>query len=62
MAEELLTTVEAARMLRVGVSTLTRWVRLGQMRAVRLPSGHYRIPREEVEKLLREAQEEGDSG
>jgi excisionase family DNA binding protein len=60
MPDDLLTTNEAARMLRVSRATVTRWVRLGQLRAVRLPSGGIRIPRKEIERLLRQAEEEGE--
>jgi putative resolvase len=48
----MLTTSQAAAMLSVDRATVARWVRLGQLRAVRLPSGRYRIRRTEVEKLL----------
>jgi excisionase family DNA binding protein len=50
---DLLTTAEAAEMLRVSPETVARWVRLGQLEAIRLPSGHIRIRREDVEKLLK---------
>jgi excisionase family DNA binding protein len=45
-------------MLNVSHGAVTRWIRLGQIRYVRLPGGTYRIPREEVDKLLREARGE----
>lgn len=54
MADDLLTSAEVARMLRVSPATVARYVRLGQVRAIRLPSGQIRIRREEVERLLRE--------
>ena len=53
MPDELLTTAEAAQMLRVSQKTIARWVRLSQLEAVRLPSGQLRIRREDVEKLLK---------
>jgi excisionase family DNA binding protein len=56
MSEELLTPAEVAKMLRVSPDTVTRWIRLGQLRAAKLPSGTYRISRRDVEKLLRELQ------
>jgi excisionase family DNA binding protein len=56
MAEDLLTPGEVAKMLRVSPDTITRWIRLGQLRAAKLPSGTYRIARKDVEKLLRELQ------
>jgi putative resolvase len=58
MSGELITTAEAARLLSVSQTTIDRWIRLGHLRAVRLPSGRYRVPREEVDKLLREAKGE----
>jgi len=54
---ELLTTSEAARRFRVARSTITRWIRLGQLPAIRIPSGHWRVRRADVEKALREDQE-----
>ena len=54
MVDELLTSSEAARMLRVSKATITRYVRLGQLPAIRLPSGHLRIRRREIEKLLQQ--------
>jgi len=57
MAEDLLTPGEVAKMLRVSPDTITRWIRLGQLRAAKLPSGTYRIARKDVENLLRELQE-----
>jgi excisionase family DNA binding protein len=58
MAEDLLTPGEVAKMLRVSpTSSPVRWIRLGQLRAAKLPSGTYRIARKDVEKLLRELQE-----
>jgi excisionase family DNA binding protein len=54
---ELLTTAEVAQLLRVSQSTVQRWVQLGQIKAITLPSGGYRIRRETVQKLLQD--EEG---
>jgi excisionase family DNA binding protein len=58
MATDLLTVVEVAELLRVSRGTVTRWIRLGQLRAVRLPSGTYRIARRDVDKLLHELQDD----
>ena len=55
----MLTTTQAASMLGVDRATVARWVRLGQLPAVRLPSGHIRIRRRDVEKLLAEDRDEG---
>jgi excisionase family DNA binding protein len=59
MSDELLTTAEAAQMLRVSQKTIARWIRLDQIPAVKLPSGQYRVRRRDVEKLLAEDQGEG---
>jgi excisionase family DNA binding protein len=56
---DLLTTAEVAKLLRVAQSTVQRWVQLGQLSAIRLPSGGLRIRRRDVEKLLAEDQSEG---
>lgn len=37
--EDLLTTAEVAERLRVSRMTVSRWVRAGQIRAIRLPGG-----------------------
>jgi excisionase family DNA binding protein len=52
MPDELLTTAEVAQMLRVSQKTIARWVNLGQLPAVKLPSGQFRIRRADIEKLL----------
>jgi 8-oxo-dGTP diphosphatase len=53
MPGDLLTTTEAARLLGVDRSTVSRYVRLGKLPiAVRLPSGHARIRKADVERLL----------
>lgn len=49
---ELLTTRRVAEMLSVAQSTVERWITLDRLPAIRLPSGHYRVRREDVEKLL----------
>jgi len=43
--------VELARELGVSRDTIDRWVRRGLVAVVRLPSGHYRVPQAEVERL-----------
>ena len=50
----ILTPAEAASMLGVHPATLARWVDEGHLRAFRTPGGHRRIPRGEVERLLKE--------
>ncbi len=46
------TVTEVAKLLRVGRSTVVRWIQLGQLKAVKLPSGVYRVPKSEVDRLL----------
>lgn len=58
MPAELLTPGEVAKMLRVSPDTITRWIRLGRLRAVKLPSGTYRIARRDVENMLRELEDD----
>lgn len=50
---------EVAQLLGVSPETVRRYVRLGELPANRLPSGHLRIRRGDAMKLLREHQEEG---
>jgi len=47
-------TVEAARILGVSVFTVWRWCKEGKIKAGKTPGGQYRIPREELERLIRE--------
>lgn len=49
--KEFFTIIELAEKLRVSRDTIDRWVRRGLTEVVRLPSGHYRIPLAEVERL-----------
>jgi excisionase family DNA binding protein len=51
----MLTPHEVAGLLRVDHSTVLRWIRDDSMAANRLPGGNYRIPRSEVEPLLKKA-------
>lgn len=53
----MLTTSQAGRLLGVNRATVARWVRLGQLPAVRLPSGQIRVPRQAVERLLAQIRE-----
>lgn len=55
---EWMTAAQAAKLLGVSAETVRRYVRLGQLPALRLPSGYIRIRRSEVDKLLREGQQE----
>ena len=46
-----MTTGDVARALGVTINTVKAWIRRGQVDAVRLPSGHHRIPIEELHRL-----------
>ncbi len=48
---DMLTTTQAAELLNVDRATVARWIRLGQLRAIRLPSGQYRVRRSDLEAL-----------
>lgn len=48
---ELLTVAQVAATLQVAQSTVRRWVRLGALRAFRLPSGGIRISRASIDAL-----------
>jgi excisionase family DNA binding protein len=54
---ELLTTKRVAELLGVSQSTVERWIKLDQLPAIRLPSGHYRVRRGALEKYLRQGKE-----
>lgn len=43
---------EAAAILKVHPRTLKRWQRAGQIRLIELPGGQFRVPGEEVLRLL----------
>jgi excisionase family DNA binding protein len=49
---DLLKPREVADLLRVDESTVLRWIKEGDVEALRLPGGTYRIPRSEVERIL----------
>lgn len=51
---EMLSTGKVAASLGVTINTVKNWVRAGKIKAVRLPSGHYRIPAGELDRLLME--------
>ncbi len=48
----MLTPRQVAALFQVDPKTVTRWCRAGKMTAVRLPGGHYRITRAEVERVI----------
>lgn len=47
-------TGEAARILGVHVDTIRRWIHETKLTVIRFPSGHYRVPREELVRILEE--------
>ena len=52
MSGKLLTTGEVAERLGVSTPTVWRWIQKGLIKAIQLPSGQYRVPYEEVERIL----------
>jgi excisionase family DNA binding protein len=59
MPGDQLTPKEAAALLGVSTMTILRYTATGKLKADRLPSGHRRIPRAEVERLIREGKGKG---
>ena len=55
--ERMMRSGEVAEILGVSRHTVVKWIKEGRIRAIRLPSGRYRIPESEVKKIL-----EGGSG
>jgi excisionase family DNA binding protein len=53
--EEMLTPKEVRLRLGISKRTLYRWIKTGKINAVILPTGRMRIPREEIEKILKTA-------
>lgn len=49
----MVTTGAVARALGVSINTVKAWIRAGKVEAIRLPSGHYRIPERELARLQR---------
>lgn len=49
---------QTATMLNVAPGTIVYWIHNGKIQAVRTLSGYYLIPKEEVEKLLKESRPE----
>ena len=49
---------DVAGRLNVNRGTVVRWIRLGQLKALRLPSGTYRIPRSELDRLLKQLEDD----
>jgi excisionase family DNA binding protein len=51
--EDLLTTVQVARILNVHRAAVNKWVTKGQITAIRTPGGHIRIRRSDIEDLFK---------
>ena len=54
-AKAYLTRADVSRLFGVSPSTVTRWARLGLLRAVRTPGGHYRFPAAETRRAFEHA-------
>jgi excisionase family DNA binding protein len=50
--EDLITPTEARQLIRVTTTTLRRWEADGTLPAYKLPSGHRRYRRTDIERLL----------
>lgn len=50
-----LTRAQVSRLFGVSASTVTRWARLGLLKTVRTPGGHYRFPAEETRRAFARA-------
>jgi excisionase family DNA binding protein len=50
--EDVLTTIEAAKLLKASVRTVQLWVEGGQIKAWKTPGGHRRLSRKSVEAML----------
>lgn len=51
-SEELRSVGFAAERFQVSTGTVRNWIEKGYIRAVRLPSGHHKLPDSEISKLL----------
>jgi len=47
---------ELAQELNVSIQTVHRWIGEGKLKAIRLPSGTYRIKEEEVKRIKKEVE------
>lgn len=59
MTEGLYTLPELGALLKVSVPTLRTWKARGLLHTVRLPGGTLRVRQEEVDRIMREAEERG---
>ena len=56
----LITTGKAASICGVSLNTIKSWIKSGHIRAIQLPSGHWRIPAAELDRLLAAASDVGE--
>lgn len=49
---EVLSPKQAAKLLKLTTGTIYRWINEGKLAYTRLPSGYYRIPVEEIDRIL----------
>jgi excisionase family DNA binding protein len=59
---EFYTTPEVAKLFRVAVKTVERWIRDGRLPRVRSPGGRYLVPRDAVEAAYNPPPETADTG
>ncbi len=52
MSDDLITTAEAAALLRVSPRTIQTWIARRYIPGIRTPSGQLRIPRAELERKI----------
>jgi excisionase family DNA binding protein len=50
-----MTRSEVSRLFGVSASTVTRWARLGLLKSLRTPGGHYRFPAVETRRAFERA-------
>lgn len=60
MAEELITVIDAARILKVRQETIRRYIKDGHLSAVTLPGGDYRLRMIDLQNMLRKTDQNGD--
>ena len=48
---KMLKVVKVARELNVSVATIYKWIQTNRIKAIQLPSGSYRIPEDELERI-----------
>ena len=54
MRKEIITISKASEYLNVHINTLRNWIKDKKIKVIRTPGGHFRIPRDELIKLMKE--------